>query len=50
MIMGRIEKGEHKGEAKIWSYLRLEKLVQQMRKKIDGVSELFTLDAVGTAA
>jgi hypothetical protein len=50
MIMGRIEKGEHKGETKIWSYLRLEKLVQQMRKKIDGVSELFTLDAVGTAA
>jgi integrase len=45
MIMRRIERGEHKGEAKVWSYPGMEKVVQQMRKKIDGVSELFTLDA-----
>lgn len=29
----------------MWSYPSMEKVVQQMRKKIDGVSELFTLDA-----
>jgi hypothetical protein len=45
MIMRRIEKGERKGEAKVWSYPGMEKAVQQLRKKIDGVSELFTLDA-----
>lgn len=45
MIMRRIERGEHKGEAKVWSYPGMEKVVQQMRKKINGVSELFTLDA-----
>jgi hypothetical protein len=45
MIMRRIEKGERKGDAKVWSYPGMEKVVQQMRKKIDGVSELFTLDA-----
>jgi hypothetical protein len=45
MIMRRIEKGERKGHAKVWSYPGMEKVVQQMRKKIDGVSELFTLDA-----
>jgi hypothetical protein len=43
--MRRIEKGERKGNAKVWSYPGMEKVVQQMRKKIDGVSELFTLDA-----
>ena len=45
MIMRRIEKGEGKGTAKAWSYPGMEKLVQTLRKKIDGVSELFTLDA-----
>jgi hypothetical protein len=45
MIMRRIERGEHKGQAKIWSYPGMEKVVQQMRKKVEGVSELFTLDA-----
>ena len=45
MIMRRIEKGERKGHAKVWSYPGMEKVVQQLRKKIDGVSELFTLDA-----
>ena len=45
MIMRRIEKGERKGHAKVWSYPGMEKVVQQMRKKIDGVSKLFTLDA-----
>ena len=45
MIMRSIEKGEHKGNAKVWSYPGMEKAVQQLRKKIDGVSELFTLDA-----
>jgi len=45
MIMRRIERGENNGKAKIWSYPGMEKVVQQMRKKIDGVSELFTLDA-----
>src|SRR6266481_977058 len=45
MIMRRIEKGEGKGDAKVWSYPGMEKVVQQLRKKIDGVSELFTLDA-----
>jgi hypothetical protein len=45
MIMRRIEKGERKGHAKVWSYPGMEKVVQQMRKKIDGVSELFALDA-----
>jgi len=45
MIMRRIERGERKGDAKVWSYPGMEKVVQQMRKKIDGVSELFTLDA-----
>ncbi len=29
----------------MWSYPGMEKLVQELRKKIDGVSELFTLDA-----
>jgi hypothetical protein len=37
--------GEGKGTAKVWSYPGMEKLVQHLRKKIDGVSELFTLDA-----
>jgi len=45
MIMRRIERGEQRGQAKIWSYPGMEKVVQQMRKKIEGVSELFTLDA-----
>lgn len=45
MIMRRIERGERKGEAKVWSYPGMEKVVQQMRKRIEGVSELFTLDA-----
>lgn len=45
MIMRNIERGERKGEAKVWSYPGMEKAVQQMRKKIDGVSKLFTLDA-----
>lgn len=45
MIMRRIERGERKGDAKVWSYPGMEKVVQQLRKKIDGVSELFTLDA-----
>ena len=45
MIMRRIEKGERKGDAKVWSYPGMEKAVQQLRKKIDGVSPLFTLDA-----
>jgi hypothetical protein len=45
MIMRKVEKGEAKGTAKVWSYPGMEKLVQQLRKKIDGVSELFTLDA-----
>jgi hypothetical protein len=45
MIMRKIEKGEGKGTAKVWSYPGMEKLVQTLRKKIDGVSELFTLDA-----
>jgi hypothetical protein len=45
IIMRRIEKGERKGDAKVWSYPGMEKVVQQLRKKIDGVSELFTLDA-----
>lgn len=45
MIMRRIERCERKGDAKVWSYPGMEKVVQQMRKKIDGVSKLFTLDA-----
>ena len=45
MIMRKIEKGENKGDAKKWSYPGMEKVVQTMRKKIDGVSPLFTLDA-----
>ncbi|MFY9953051.1 hypothetical protein [Bradyrhizobium sp.] len=45
MIMRKIEKGEGKGTAKAWSYPGMEKLVQTLRKQIDGVSELFTLDA-----
>ena len=45
MIMRRIERGERKGDAKLWSYPGVEKAVQQLRKKIDGVSPLFTLGA-----
>ena len=45
MITRKIEKGEGKGTAKAWSYPGMEKLVQTLRKKIEGVSELFTLDA-----
>ena len=45
MIMRRIERGECNGKAKVWSYPGMEKVVQQMRKKIEGVSGLFTLDA-----
>jgi hypothetical protein len=45
MIMRRIKRGERKGNTKVWSYPGMEKVVRQMRKKIDGVSELFTLDA-----
>jgi hypothetical protein len=45
MIMRKIERGEGKGAAKVWSYPGMEKLVQTLRKKIEGVSELFTLDA-----
>jgi len=45
MIMRRIERGERKGDAKVWSYTGMEKVVQQMRKKVDGVSKSFTLDA-----
>ena len=45
MIMRKIEKGEDKGTAKVWSYPGMEKAVQTSRKKIEGVSELFTLDA-----
>jgi hypothetical protein len=45
MIMRKIERGEGKGAAKVWSYPGMEKLVQTLRKKIEGVSQLFTLDA-----
>jgi hypothetical protein len=45
MIMRKIAKGEGKGTAKVWSYPGMEKLVQTLRKKIKGVSEMFTLDA-----
>jgi hypothetical protein len=45
MIMRKIEKGEGKGTAKVWSYPGMEKLVQTLRKNIEKVSELFTLDA-----
>jgi hypothetical protein len=45
MIMRKIEKGEGKGTTKVWSYPGMEKLVQMLRKKIEGVSGLFTLDA-----
>jgi hypothetical protein len=45
MIMRKVERGESKGTAKIWSYPGMEKLVQTLRRKIDGVSEVFTLDA-----
>ena len=45
MIMRQIQKGERKGEAKKWSYPGMEKAVQTMRKQIEGVSSLFTLDA-----
>jgi hypothetical protein len=45
MIMRKIAKGEGKGTAKLWSYPGMEKIVQTLRKKIEGVSELFTLDA-----
>jgi len=45
MIMRKIAKGERKGPAKVWSYPGMEKLVQTLRKKIEGVSEMFTLDA-----
>jgi hypothetical protein len=45
MVTEAFEKGERKGHAKVWSYPGMEKAVQQMRKKIDGVSKLFTLDA-----
>ncbi|MDI3565091.1 hypothetical protein [Bradyrhizobium sp. Arg816] len=38
MIMRRIEKGERKGHAKVWCYPGMEKVVQQMRKKVDGVT------------
>jgi len=34
-----------KGQAKKWSYPGMEKAVQTMRKQIEGVSSLFTLDA-----
>jgi hypothetical protein len=43
MIMRRIEKGERKGDAKVWSHPGME--VQQLRRNVDGVSSLFTLDA-----
>jgi hypothetical protein len=36
MIMRRIQKGERKGASKVWSYPGMEKVVQQMRKKIEG--------------
>ena len=45
MIMRKVEKGEGKGTAKLWSYPGMEKAVQTLRKEIEGVSELFTLDA-----
>jgi hypothetical protein len=45
MIMRKVEKGEGKGTAKVWSYPGMEKLVQTLHKKIEGVSELFSLDA-----
>jgi hypothetical protein len=45
IIMRQIAKGGGKGTAKVWSYPGMEKLVQTLRKKIEGVSELFTLDA-----
>src|SRR5229473_3955857 len=45
MIMRRIAEGKGKGTAKLWSYPGMEKLVQTLRKKVEGVSELFTLDA-----
>ena len=44
MIMRRIESNVRRGDAKVWSYPGMEKVVQQLRKKIDGVSELFTLN------
>ena len=50
MIMRRIERGERKGHAKAWSYPGMEKVVQQMRNKIDGVSKLPRLMPAGTAA
>jgi hypothetical protein len=37
MIMRQIAKGE--GTAKLWSYPGMEKIVQTLRKKIEGVSE-----------
>ena len=51
MIMRRIEKGERKGDAKVWSYPGMEKATcSTLVKKIDGVSPLFTLDRLaGTA-
>jgi hypothetical protein len=45
MIMRKIGNGEKKGQAKKWSYPGMEKVVQTMRKQIEGVSSLFTLDA-----
>ena len=33
MIMRKIEKGEDKGTAKVWSYPGMEKAVQTLRKK-----------------
>lgn len=45
IIMRKIGNGEKKGQAKKWSYPGMEKVVQTMRKQIEGVSLLFTLDA-----
>jgi hypothetical protein len=41
MIMRKIGNGEKKGQAKKWSYPGMEKVVQTMRKQIEGVSSVF---------
>jgi hypothetical protein len=40
MIMRKVEKGEAKCTAKVWSCPGMEKLVQQLRRKIVGVQPL----------
>ena len=43
MIMRRIERGERKGHAKVWSYPGMEKVVQQMRKPRDRIVDTVSL-------